>query len=149
MRSDLDELTALALLAELDVCSGQSDRAVEILREPIARTRASTPRYDNGLAVRNYATALMESGHFGAAESAFRDALPLVRRAFGNGAFVLHDAAWLLARCGRMMTRPECPRMRKAYTAPWEGSCVLWLSAIRRGCVRTFARNELPKRSRT
>jgi predicted ATPase/DNA-binding winged helix-turn-helix (wHTH) protein len=102
MRSDLDELTALALLAELDVACGQSDRAVEILREPVARTRASTPRYDNGLAVRNYATALMESGQFEAAESAFRDALPLIRRAFGSAAFVLHDAAWLLARRGRI-----------------------------------------------
>ena len=44
----------------------------------------------------------MESGQFEAAESAFRDALPLVRRAFGSAAFVLHDAAWLLARRGRI-----------------------------------------------
>jgi predicted ATPase len=102
MRSDLDELTALALLADLDVASGHPDRAVEILREPISRTRASTPRYDNGLAVRNYATALMESGHLEEAETAFRDALPLIRRAYGSAAFVLHDTAWLLARHGRI-----------------------------------------------
>jgi predicted ATPase/DNA-binding winged helix-turn-helix (wHTH) protein len=102
MRSDLDELTALALLADLDVASGHPDRAVEILREPISRTRASTPRYDNGLAVRNYATALMEAGHLEEAESAFRDALPLVRRAYGSTALVLHDAAWLLARRGQI-----------------------------------------------
>jgi len=102
MRSDLDELTALCLLAELDVACGQSDRAVEMLREPVARARASTPRYDNGLAVRNYATALMESGQLEAAESAFRDAVPPCRRAFGSAAFVLLDAAWLLARRGRI-----------------------------------------------
>jgi len=102
MRSDLDELTALCLLAELDVACGQSERAVEMLREPIARAHAATPRYDNGMAVRNYATALMESGHLAAAESAFRDALPLCRRAFGSAAFVLLDAAWLLARRGRI-----------------------------------------------
>jgi predicted ATPase/DNA-binding winged helix-turn-helix (wHTH) protein len=102
MRSDLDELTALCLLAELDVACGQPDRAVEMLREPVARARASTPRYDNGMAVRNYATALMESGHLEAAESAFRDAVPPCRRAFGSAAFVLLDAACLLARRGRI-----------------------------------------------
>jgi len=102
MRSDLDELTALCLLAELDVACGQSDRAVEMLRGPVARACASTPRYDNGLAVRNYATALMESGQLEAAESAFRNALPPCRRAFGSGAFVLLDAACLLARRGRI-----------------------------------------------
>jgi hypothetical protein len=36
------------------------------------------------------------------AESAFRDAMPLIRRAYGSAAFVLHDAAWLLARRGRI-----------------------------------------------
>jgi len=36
----------------------------------------------------------MESDHLEEAESAFREALPLVRRAFGTGAFVLHDAIW-------------------------------------------------------
>jgi predicted ATPase/DNA-binding winged helix-turn-helix (wHTH) protein len=102
MRSDFDELTALSLLADLDVVSGQPERAVELLREPISRARASTPRYDNGMVVRNYATALMESGHLEEAESAFHEALPLVRRAFGTGAFVLHDAALLLARRGQI-----------------------------------------------
>jgi tetratricopeptide (TPR) repeat protein len=102
MRSDFDELTALGLLADLDVASGQPDRAVEFLREPISRARASMPRYDNGMVVRNYATALMESGHFEEAESAFREALPLIRRTYGSAAFVLHDAAWLLARRGQI-----------------------------------------------
>ena len=102
MRSVLDELTALSLLAELDVASGQPERAAEMLRDPVARARASTPRYDNGLAVRNYAMVLMETGHLEAAESAFRDALPVVRRAFGSAALVLHDAAWMLARRGRI-----------------------------------------------
>jgi hypothetical protein len=45
---------------------------------------------------------LMEAGHLEEAESAFRDALPQVRRAYGSAAFVLHDAAWLLARRGRI-----------------------------------------------
>jgi hypothetical protein len=44
----------------------------------------------------------MEAGHLEEAESAFREALPLVRRAFGTGAFVLHDAALLLARRGQI-----------------------------------------------
>ena len=44
----------------------------------------------------------MEAGHLEEAESAFRDALPLVRRAYGSTALVLHDAAWLLARHGRI-----------------------------------------------
>jgi len=52
--------------------------------------------------VRNYATALMEAGHLEAAESAFRDAMPLSRRAYGSAAFVLHDTAWLLAHHGRI-----------------------------------------------
>jgi hypothetical protein len=44
----------------------------------------------------------MEAGHLEEAESAFRDALPQVRRAYGSAAFVLHDAAWLLARRGQI-----------------------------------------------
>ena len=102
MRSDSDEFIALGLLADLDVASGHPDRAVLLLREPISRVRASTTRYDDGMIVRNYATALMEAGHLEEAESAFRDALPQVRRAYGSAAFVLHDAAWLLARRGRI-----------------------------------------------
>jgi len=102
MRSDSDEFIALGLLADLDVASGHPDRAVLLLREPISRVRASTTRYDDGIVVRNYATALMEAGHLEEAESAFRDALPLARRAYGSAAFVLHDAAWLLARRGRI-----------------------------------------------
>src|SRR5258706_6922566 len=47
----------------------------------------STTRYGDGLWVRNYATALMESGHLEKAESAFRDALPMSRRAYGSAAF--------------------------------------------------------------
>jgi len=102
LRSDSGELIALSLLADLDVASGHPDRAVELLREPISRVRASTTPYDYGMMVRNYATALMEAGHLEEAESAFRDALPQVRRAYGSAAFVLHDAAWLLARRGRI-----------------------------------------------
>jgi predicted ATPase/class 3 adenylate cyclase len=102
MRSDSTELIALGLLADLDVETGHPDRAIELLREPLSRLRASTPEYGDGMSVRNYATALMESGHFDDAESAFRDALPQVRRAYGTAAFVLHDAAWLLARRGRI-----------------------------------------------
>jgi predicted ATPase/DNA-binding winged helix-turn-helix (wHTH) protein len=102
MRSDSDEIVALSLLADLDVASGHPERAVALLREPISRVRDSTTGYGDGLPVRNYATALMESGHLEEAESAFRDALPLVRRAYGSAAYVLHDAAWLLARRGRI-----------------------------------------------
>jgi tetratricopeptide (TPR) repeat protein len=102
MRSDSDELIALSLLADLDVETGHPEQAVELLREPISRVRASTTRYDDGLVVRNYATALMEAGHLEEAESAFRDALPLVRRAYGSTPLVVHDAAWLLARRGRI-----------------------------------------------
>ena len=102
MRSDSEEFIALGLLADLDVGSGHPDRAVELLREAISCVRASTTRYDDGIVVRNYATALMEAGHLEEAESAFRDALPHVRRAYGSAAFVLHDATWLLARRGRI-----------------------------------------------
>ena len=102
MRSDSDELIALSLLADLDVASGHPDRAVELLRETIPRVHASTTQYIDGIVVRNYGTVLMEAGHLEEAESAFRDALSHVRRAFGSGAFVLHDAAWLLARRGRI-----------------------------------------------
>jgi predicted ATPase/DNA-binding winged helix-turn-helix (wHTH) protein len=102
MRSNAGELGALNLLADLDVETGDPDHAVELLRQPISRVRASRPRYDDGLTVRNYASALMESGRLEEAESAFRDALPLVRRAYGSAAFVLHDAAGLLARRGQI-----------------------------------------------
>ena len=102
MRSDSDELTALSLLADLDVASGHAGRAVETLREPISRFRASTSKNYVGMAFRNYATALMEAGHLLEAESAFREAMPLIRRNWGSAAFVLHDAASLLARRGQI-----------------------------------------------
>ena len=102
MRSDSDELTALSLLADLDVASGHAGRAVETLREPISRFRASTRKNYVGMAFRNYATALMEAGHLLEAESAFREAMPLIRRNWGSAAFVLHDAASLLARRGQI-----------------------------------------------
>jgi predicted ATPase/DNA-binding winged helix-turn-helix (wHTH) protein len=101
-RSASDELSALNLLAELDVASGHADRAVETLREPISRLRASTTRYDDGLPFRNYATALMEAGQLQEADSVFREALPRIRRNWGSAAFVLHDAASLLARRGQI-----------------------------------------------
>ena len=102
MRSESDELAALAMLADLDVAAGDADRAVESLREPIARFRVSTTKYDDGIVFRNYATALMNAGHFEEAETAFREALPLTRRAYGSAGFVLHDAALLLAHDGRI-----------------------------------------------
>lgn len=105
MRSDSEELTALALLADLDVTSGHADRAVETLREPISRVRALPTKYDAGgigFAFRNYATALMEAGQLQEAETAFREALPLIRRAYGTAAFVVDDAAMLLARRGQI-----------------------------------------------
>jgi tetratricopeptide (TPR) repeat protein len=101
-RSDADELNALSLLADLDVASGHAGRAVETLREPIARLRALTSKYTETFVLRNYATALMEAGHLQEADSVFREALPLIRRAHGTGAFVLHDAALLLARRGQI-----------------------------------------------
>ena len=101
-RSDADELIALSLLADLEVAGGHPERAVEMLREPASRVRASTTEHGNSMSVRNYATALMESGQLEEAESAFRVALPLVKRGFGHGAFVLHDAASLLAWRGRI-----------------------------------------------
>src|SRR3977135_2977224 len=52
--------------------------------------------------VRNYARALMEAGHLEQAESAYRDALPQVRRAYGSAAVGLHDAGSLLARRGQI-----------------------------------------------
>ena len=101
-RSDADELNALSLLADLDVASGHAGRAVETLREPIARLRALSNKYTETFVLRNYATALMEAGHLQEADSVFREALPLIRRAHGTGAFVLHDAALLLARRGQI-----------------------------------------------
>lgn len=102
MGSQSDELAALALLADLDVAHGNADRAVETLREPMARFRALPTEYDDGLLLRNYATALMAADHLQEAESAFREALPRIRRAYGSAAFVLYDAALLLARRGQI-----------------------------------------------
>ena len=62
----------------------------------------SASRHGNTFAFRNYATALMEAGQLQEADSAFREALPVIRRAYGSGAFVLHDAALLLARRGQI-----------------------------------------------
>jgi predicted ATPase len=101
MGSEEDELTAASLLGDLDIVSGHAERAIAALREPIARLRDNTARYHDGMAIRNYAAALLANDQLQEAEAAFREALPSVRRTFGTGAFVLQDAALLLARRGQ------------------------------------------------
>lgn len=98
--SSTDELTARSLMVDVDLQLGQVDRAASSARELLADPRIAA-EHDDGLLYRNLATALMVSGAGAEAESAFRQALPMVRRAYGSGAFVLHDAATLLAQCGR------------------------------------------------
>ena len=99
--SDSDELTALSLMIDVDLQMEQVERAARGARELLADPRIAVER-DDGLLYRNLATALMVFGADAEAESAFRKALPLVKRAYGNAALVLHDAATLLARRGRL-----------------------------------------------
>lgn len=100
-RSSSDEINALCLMVDLDLQVGEVERAASVAREILADPRTAT-EHDDGLLYRNLATALMTFGADAQAESAFRKALPLVRRAYGNTAFVLHDATTLLAQRGRL-----------------------------------------------
>lgn len=99
--STLDAETALALLVDLDVQTGYVDRAAEAARVLLA-DRGLVVDFDDGLTHRDAATALMLAGALDEAEAAYRAALPLARRAHGTSAFVLDDAAALLARRGRL-----------------------------------------------
>jgi predicted ATPase len=100
MGSESDELTAVSLLADVEIASGQADRAVELMREALAHIDPELSV--GGLEVRNYATALLEAGRLEEAEAAFRNASLRARRALGTVAFVLHDAASLLAQLERI-----------------------------------------------
>ena len=111
------------------------------------RVRASTTRYDDGIVVRNYATALMEAGHLEEAESAYRDALPQVRRVYGSAAFVLHDAASLLARRGQIDDAARVSAYAENVYAGMGRKPRGVRSVTRNSYVRCFPPSVPPKRS--
>jgi len=93
---------ALAILVSAELALGNIDQAVALAGESVARHRVKPYASDDGLSLRSLATALMSGNRLDEAERAYRDALALVRRNYGTGAFVLYDAASLVALRGRI-----------------------------------------------
>ena len=101
----VSEWTALAILLDLDVAEGNTERAAAEARDMLAIQRAdpaSYGRFDSGLQLRNAATALVAAGELDEAEAAYREALVTTQRNYGTAAFVLDDLATLIARRGRL-----------------------------------------------
>jgi predicted ATPase len=100
--SPQDELVALAILVDLDVAVGDTRQAADAAREALSRYPIARMRFDDGLNLRIFATALMLAGRLDEAEPLYREALPKAKRSFGNAGLVLYDAAALLALRGRL-----------------------------------------------
>jgi len=97
-----DQCTAQTLLIDLDVATGHAAQAAMAASDMLAHEPGVWLASDDGRGLRTLATALMSADRLDEAERIFRDALSRVRRNFGNGAFVLHDVAMLVARRGRI-----------------------------------------------
>lgn len=97
-----DQCTAQTLLIDLDVATGHAAQAAVAASDMLAHEPGVWLASDDGRGLRTLATALMSADRLDEAERIFRDALSRVRRNFGNGAFVLHDVAMLVARRGRI-----------------------------------------------
>ena len=95
------ELSALALLVDLEVQLDRHDNAVKIARDIVVRYRPELG-FDSALCLRNSATALTLAGALEEADAIYREALAAARRNYGTGAFVLHDMATLLAHRGQL-----------------------------------------------
>jgi tetratricopeptide (TPR) repeat protein len=122
MRSAHDELTAASLLADIDVVSGRPQEAVSALREAIDRLEPALANGPDGMVLRNFGTALLEAGLLEEAETVFRRAAPVLRRAQGTSAFVLHDLATLLGMRGDLDAAARVAAYAESvYAAPTSG----------------------------
>ena len=97
MESLVDEWTARSILVDLDVQEGNVQQAAATASEMLAGASASREHLGDGRNLRVLATALMSAGRLQEADALYREALAVVKRNFGAGAYVLYDAATLLA----------------------------------------------------
>ena len=114
-----EERTAFSLLVDVEVLAGNVHRAASVaaealaLRPPEADRISASNRSSDGLNLRIFATAFTLAGRLAEADALYREALARARPSFGTSAFVLLDAATLLARRGRF---DDAARVR-AYAA--------------------------------
>jgi predicted ATPase/DNA-binding winged helix-turn-helix (wHTH) protein len=105
-----EERTAASLVVDVELLAGNVDRAVAeaaealSMRPPDADRNSPSNRSSDGLNLRIFATAFVLAGRLDEADSIYREALARARRSFGTSAFVLFDAATLLARRGDLDT---------------------------------------------
>ena len=101
-----EERTAVSLAVDVEVLAGNVERAATVAAEalstrpPEADRHAASNRSSDGLNLRIFATALTLAGRLDEADTIYREALARARRSFGTSAFVLLDAATLIARRG-------------------------------------------------
>ncbi len=97
MGSLVDEWTARSILVDLDMQEGKVQQAGAAASEMLAGAPVSREHLGDGRNLRTLATALMSAGRLEEADALYREALSMVKRNFGAGAYVLYDAATLLA----------------------------------------------------
>ena len=101
-----EQRTAASLVVDVELLVGNVDGAASEATRALAaappgeeRSIASN-RSGDGLNLRNFATALTLAGRLDEADAIYREALVRAKRGFGTSAFVLLDAATLVARRG-------------------------------------------------
>ena len=120
-----EERTALAIIADVAMLAGDFDGAARAVdealesRPPAEDSLSASNRSSDGLNLRIFATALMLAGRLDEAEALYREALVRARRSFGTSAFVLLDAATLLARRGDL---EQAARVRAYSSLGYEQS---------------------------
>jgi predicted ATPase/DNA-binding winged helix-turn-helix (wHTH) protein len=103
LRSPIDETIALSILVDLDIAEGKGIAAAA--DEMLVRYRASPQEFvrgEGGLNSRRLASALVLADRLDEAEVIYRNAVSVLRRSQGTAAPALYDAAWLVARRGRL-----------------------------------------------
>jgi predicted ATPase/class 3 adenylate cyclase len=99
---DVDVSTAMAILCDIEVASGNERAAVKLASELLECHPAVRGSMEDGRTLRIAATALTLVGRLDEAEAAYREAAQRAQWRYGHANFVLTDVPLLMERRGRL-----------------------------------------------